>query len=302
MSIFQYTTLANAKATLQIASTDTSLDALITMLIRQLSVLIESYTKRVFGPQTYTDILSGNGSATLALRQRPVLSVASVYSDVLAYYGTGEGAFPSPPLEEGAQNGYALEWDSGPGTQSSNGLLLMIGNCWPRPIANAYGLLSTIQGPNVGNIKATYLAGFPASMLGSAWSTLTGTTTALSTSVTGVTQDAATPLVVGMVVDGTGIPIGTTITAISGTTVTLSQAATASGSTTLSFYIPAPGDVQLAMQLLVAYVKNIGKWGAAVASASYDGASISFDQTGRLGLMSEAVTMLLAPYINQAVA
>ncbi|MEM7183832.1 MAG: Ig-like domain-containing protein [Spirochaetota bacterium] len=52
---------------------------------------------------------------------------------------------------------------------------------------------------------------------------------------TGSTQvysvaNAATDLIVGMVVTGTGIPAGTTVAAISGTTVTLSNPATAPGS------------------------------------------------------------------------
>ncbi len=58
-------------------------------------------------------------------------------------------------------------------------------------------------------------------------STVTGNTVSGSTSVTNVTGVAN--LLIGETVAGTGIPPGTTITAISGTTLTLSAAATATG-------------------------------------------------------------------------
>ncbi|HWU63565.1 MAG TPA: hypothetical protein VN112_16220 [Ensifer sp.] len=63
----------------------------------------------------------------------------------------------------------------------------------------------------------------------------TGTTTASSNSVTGVTN--ATSLLTGMFFWGMGIPAGATITGISGTTVTLSANANASGTVT---YTAAP--------------------------------------------------------------
>ncbi len=58
-------------------------------------------------------------------------------------------------------------------------------------------------------------------------STFTGNTTSGSKSVTSVTGAAG--LLIGETVSGTGIPLGTTITAISGPTITLSAAATANG-------------------------------------------------------------------------
>ena len=64
----------------------------------------------------------------------------------------------------------------------------------------------------------------------------TGTTTSASTSVTAVVVSAGVPAV-GMSVSGTGIQAGTTITAISGATYTLSLAATAAG-TLVSIYQP----------------------------------------------------------------
>lgn len=70
----------------------------------------------------------------------------------------------------------------------------------------------------------------------------TGTTTASSPSVTAVVVGAGVP-VVGMTVAGVGIPASTTITAISGTTYTLSANATAAG-TLVSIYQPQTDFVQ----------------------------------------------------------
>ena len=66
--------------------------------------------------------------------------------------------------------------------------------------------------------------------------TFTGNTTSASTSLTSVVLSTGTP-VVGMIISGTGIPSGTTITAISGTTYTLSLSATVTAAT-LTIYQP----------------------------------------------------------------
>lgn len=67
--------------------------------------------------------------------------------------------------------------------------------------------------------------------------TSTATTTAYSTGLTSVTT---TNLLVGAMVVGTGVPSGTVVSAIpSGSTVTMSQKATASGSVSLNFLNPA---------------------------------------------------------------
>lgn len=63
---------------------------------------------------------------------------------------------------------------------------------------------------------------------GSPTISITGSTTSSSTSVTSVSS--TTGLVVGQAISGTGIPVGATIAAISGSTLTLSIAATATGS------------------------------------------------------------------------
>jgi hypothetical protein len=62
--------------------------------------------------------------------------------------------------------------------------------------------------------------------------TVTGTTTSASTSVTAVSSIAG--LAVGQAISGTGIASATTIAAVSGSTITLSAAATASGTVSLT--------------------------------------------------------------------
>lgn len=70
---------------------------------------------------------------------------------------------------------------------------------------------------------------------------MTGNTTNLSTSVTGLSS--TDNMRVGMAVEGTGIQAGTTVTVInSSTAITLSLAANASGSPTLSFYLYGNGN------------------------------------------------------------
>lgn len=66
----------------------------------------------------------------------------------------------------------------------------------------------------------------------------TGTLTSTSTSVTGIGTTSG--LTTGGLVTGTGVPPGTTYTVTSGTTVTLSNPATGSGSQSLTFYNAAP--------------------------------------------------------------
>jgi len=63
----------------------------------------------------------------------------------------------------------------------------------------------------------------------------TGTLANGSTSVTSITTGTCTPATVGSPIYGTGIPVGDTVSACSGTTLTLAIAATASGATTISF-------------------------------------------------------------------
>jgi len=65
--------------------------------------------------------------------------------------------------------------------------------------------------------------------------TFTGTTTASSTTISGISIADIAKVRVGMTISGTGITTGTTITAISTTSITISVAATASGTVTITY-------------------------------------------------------------------
>src|SRR5262249_22521642 len=70
-------TLARAKQNLQ-TITDSSQDALLTVLVTAVSDQIEKYCRRDFTAKAYDELYSGNGDRRLLLRQYPIQSVQSV--------------------------------------------------------------------------------------------------------------------------------------------------------------------------------------------------------------------------------
>lgn len=66
--------------------------------------------------------------------------------------------------------------------------------------------------------------------------TFTGTTTASSTTISGISIADIAKVRVGMTISGAGITTGTTITAISATSITISVATTASGTVTITYW------------------------------------------------------------------
>jgi len=75
-------TLADAKSYLKVATGTTSEDAIISDLINEVSVWINSYCGRQFIQTTYTEYYEGTGDSSLVLKQFPVQSVTSLYRDV----------------------------------------------------------------------------------------------------------------------------------------------------------------------------------------------------------------------------
>lgn len=145
-----YTTRSNVKTHLGLASEDTSLDALIDLLLLEVDEVINGYTGR--GDLTSsqaTEYYDGTGRERLILRRRPVTAVAGIWVDQAAYYGNAAGAFPS-----------TSEWTSGTdfalprsdASEGNGGILIAIrnpdfggGGIWPE---------------GRGNIKVTYTAGY----------------------------------------------------------------------------------------------------------------------------------------------
>ena len=78
--------------------------------------------------------------------------------------------------------------------------------------------------------SGTFVLSFPVPATFQLTGTLNSTTT-----ITGISATGA--ITVGAAISGTGIPVGTTVTAISNTSITISQSSTVSGVETLSFSI-----------------------------------------------------------------
>lgn len=72
------TTLANVKAIAGIASTDTTSDALLELLINRTSVSIAGYCDRQFGRASYTEYIPATDRQALLLRQWPIVAISSI--------------------------------------------------------------------------------------------------------------------------------------------------------------------------------------------------------------------------------
>jgi len=163
--------LANIKVFLGIDPGDTTQDALLNMLNADAQGICESYCRRRFEQDTYTEFYSGTGTHFIVLKQRPVQSLTNVWLDNNGFWGEGVG--PSSPfgsttlLTIGID--YALATDetlSDGSVVSRAGLLSRIGTIWPE--LNAYyfpGRLTQEYGPAYGNIKVTYVAGYSAATM-----------------------------------------------------------------------------------------------------------------------------------------
>jgi len=145
-----YTTRSNVKTHLGLASGDTSLDALIDLLILEVDEVINGYTGRgSLASSVATEYYDGPGRGKLLLRRRPVTTVAGVWVDQKAYYGNAAGAFPAES-EWVVGTDFAIPRNDA--SEGNGGILVAIrnpdfgdGGIWPA---------------GRGNIKVTYTAGY----------------------------------------------------------------------------------------------------------------------------------------------
>jgi len=153
-----FTTKENIKTLLGVS--DTSLDAVLAVLIPQADEMIKGYLQLEIEQATYTEYYSGAGNQSLVLNQTPVQSITSVNEDRDGYYGDGTDAFPaSSLLVEGTD--YVLRKDDATATElSKSGILYRIGKAWPRPYSRLRGQLASAPGLGLGNIKVVYVAGW----------------------------------------------------------------------------------------------------------------------------------------------
>ena len=122
------------------------------------SSAIESWCMRTFASASYVEYHTGNGTARLALRHRPVIAVSELLYDPAGHFGEASGGFASTTaLSEGID--WVLDADRGTGSISSSGILFRIGGMWPLasrlPVRMAHE-----AGPAYGSIKVTYTAGY----------------------------------------------------------------------------------------------------------------------------------------------
>lgn len=110
--------------------------------------------------RTFTEFYSGNGTRFLKLKQRPVQSVTSMYLDNSGYWGEGSNAFASTS-QLTAGTDFALVRDNGEAIeQSLTGQVAKIAGVWDEPASRPRGMLTATRGVALGNIKATYIAGY----------------------------------------------------------------------------------------------------------------------------------------------
>ena len=153
------TSLAQIKSFLNIPGSDTSQDRQLSSLQYAAESVIKSRLKRNLELSTYTEFYAGNSQRALTLRQRPVLSIASIYEDFNAFFGQKPDSFgPATLLQPGHH--YALDLDT-TSNLSHSGIIFRIGGVW-QEIGRVYfpGKLAAEIGPTFGNLKITYTAGY----------------------------------------------------------------------------------------------------------------------------------------------
>lgn len=79
------TTLASVKSIAGIASSDTSQDAFLELLINSASLEIAGFCDRTFGRADYTENIAATNRQALLLRQWPIVAVSSLTNNGLAY-------------------------------------------------------------------------------------------------------------------------------------------------------------------------------------------------------------------------
>lgn len=119
-----------------------------------------SYGETAWIVKVYTEYYSGDGTAILRLRNRPVISIGSVYLDSGAYYEQAPNAFAASTLLT-AGTDYVLEKNSAVDTAGSKGgRVLRTAGSWSSRLGRIRGLLAGVLEDGKGNIKITYTAGY----------------------------------------------------------------------------------------------------------------------------------------------
>jgi hypothetical protein len=117
------------------------------------------WINRVYQNQYY----SGDGTKFLALRQRPVLSVQELRYDANGYFGKTPA--PATPFDSSTVLVEGTDWvlvvDDDRYGFSERGHVARINSYWTKPNERVRGVLVSMPGNALGNIKISYTAGYP---------------------------------------------------------------------------------------------------------------------------------------------
>jgi hypothetical protein len=118
------------------------------------SKAVETYCKRAFEKAAYVEYHAGDGTRTVKLRRRPVLSVTSVYYDRNGNFATTTGSFDATTLLTAGVD-YAVD------PSRDSGLLYRLNGVWPELIRRPdWEYLARERSANFGEIKVTYVGGY----------------------------------------------------------------------------------------------------------------------------------------------
>ena len=142
-----------------ISLADTSRDAQLASILLGVTAHIKNVINRDLESASYTEYYSGDNTPILLLRQFPVSSITSIYVDDSGYWGSGTGSPFAAATLLTAGTDYSLRSNSSTDGGLS-GLVYRIGSIWRSPMRRDAGYVSNQSGVGVGNIKATYVAGY----------------------------------------------------------------------------------------------------------------------------------------------
>jgi hypothetical protein len=105
--------LADAKTFLKIATLTTSEDAIVSDLINECSVWINSYCNRKFiNAAELTEYYDGDGTGILHVRQWPIVSITSLYSDYSRAWTSDTAIDVSADVQVDTESGSLTLWNN----------------------------------------------------------------------------------------------------------------------------------------------------------------------------------------------
>jgi hypothetical protein len=137
-------------------------------------------------------------------------------------------------------------------------------------VASATGTTMTLSANSAINLSGTYTIGVTSSLAASSGNTV-GTTLTLAA--------ANTTIINGMIVSGTGIPTGTTVTGVSGADITLSASSTLAMTGTYTFTTPGASSAGSGTTASTALTLSGSTTGTIVAGMSVSGTGIASGTT-----------------------